>query len=294
MSSTIAGLYATMIEAMGVPGLEIPVAYVRLYRTDEVMPDALAKHEARGESVMCCQALRHVEGGEAILLTAANIGCVAAAITLGLVDENQATPLDGPRVYTCIMKEQSGLGQAFQPPSPAQFTSGEVYACRQAGRDEFALFGRQDSGRFKDVATARRAVAQMTAIQPPTIQAVLVYSNDYDELDIEPDVVVLSPRPAELTRLVQAYAFVSGERVRADMGPLRAVDSDLIARPYQSGEINVSSYCLGSRLLAGVPAERMGMGLPLARFREVVAGMVASAGGYPYHLYPGCGPGRDG
>jgi len=288
--STIAGLYARMIEAMDVAGLEIPAAYVRLYGAGDDIPPQLLKHAPRRESVMCCQALRHVEGGEPILLTIDNIGCVAAAITLGLVDAHRPEPLPGARVYTCMMKEQSGLGPDFRPPAPAQFTSGEVYACKDAGRAQFALFGPDDPGRFKDVATARAAVAEMAAIQPATTKAVFVFSNAYDELDIEPHVVVLSPRPAELTRLVQAWAFVTGGRVRADMGPLRAVDSDLIVRPHLSGQINVSSYCLGSRLLAGLPADRMGMGLPMACFRQVVEGMVASRRGYPFHAYPGCGP----
>ena len=44
------------------------------------------------------------------------------------------------------------------------------------------------------------------------------------------------------------------------MGAVRAVNSDLIARPYLTGEINVSPYCLGSRLVAGFEANYMGPG----------------------------------
>ena len=60
----------------------------------------------------------------------------------------------------------------------------------------------------------------------------------------------MAVRPVELTRLIQGYAFLTGERIRGDMGPVRAVNSDLIARPYLTGEINVTTYCLGARLLA--------------------------------------------
>ena len=96
-----------------------------------------------------------------MLLTKRNIGCVAAAISLGLVDQNQKTPINESTVYTDIMKSQAGKDGGFMPPSPGDFTSGEVYACAAAGKPDFALFGAQDSGRFKDVATAASAVEEI-------------------------------------------------------------------------------------------------------------------------------------
>jgi len=42
-----------------------------------------------------------------VLPTRESIGCVAAAITLGLVDKNQGTPLRESLVYTDIMKGQA-------------------------------------------------------------------------------------------------------------------------------------------------------------------------------------------
>ena len=98
-------------------------------------------------------------------------------------------------VYTDIMKGQSGLGENFKPPTPKDFTSGTVYACAAAARPDLALFGSDDTGRFETPEIAKQAMKDMMAIQPPTTQAVFVYAKDFDEIEVEPDVVVLAVRP---------------------------------------------------------------------------------------------------
>ena len=71
------------------------------------------------------------------------------------------------------------------------------------------------------------------------------------------------------------------------MGGLRVVNSDLIVRPYLTQEINVSTYCLGARLIAEFEAERMGIGMPFNTFKEIVQGLEDSKGGFPFPMYPG-------
>jgi uncharacterized protein (DUF169 family) len=130
-------------------------------------------------------------------------------------------------------------------------------------------------------------MGDMIAIQPATTQAVFLFALDYEDEDVEPDVVVLSVRPVELTRIIQAYQFHTGNRVNASMGGLRVVNSDLIVRPYLTQEMNVSTFCLGARLIAEFEADRMGIGMPFSMFKGVVQGMEDSAGGFPFSAYPG-------
>lgn len=104
-------------------------------------------------------------------------------------------------------------------------------------------------------------------------------------LALLPDVVLLSVRPVDLTKLLQSYQYVTGRPIQAHMNPLRAVDADLIARPYLTGEINISSYCLGARTLARFEGNRMGVWIPLAAFERLLEGMAASATGYPFKNY---------
>lgn len=280
-------VYSTMIDAMNVPDLEIPTACIKFYRHGEEIPPEVLECEPKGLTLTSCQSTRQAGFGDNVLLTSDTIGCVAAAISFGLVDQNRNRPLGESLVYTDIMKEQSGLGEEFAPPSPKDFTDGTVYACAAARRPEFALFGKGDTGRFETVEAAKTAMSDMLAIQPADTQAVFFYSLDFDEVDVAPDVVVQAVRPVELTRIVQAYQFKTGKRVTASMGGLRVVNSDLIVRPYLTGELNISTACLGARLIAQWDADRMGIGMPWSVFSEIVDGMTASQGGFPFQAYPG-------
>jgi uncharacterized protein (DUF169 family) len=289
--TTIQQMYRRMVESMGVEGLEIPLTAVKFYKFGEDIPDQVLENHPFSITLTSCQAVRQALLGDAVFLTLNNIGCIAAAISLGLVDQDLSTPFEGSRVYTDIMRDQSGLESDFEPPTPKDFTEGLVYACRDAGRPDFCLFGQEDTGRFKDTATAKRAIADMMAIQPPVMKGIFLYSPDYDDLDLIPDVVVLSVRPVKLTRITQAYQYNTGKRVTASMGGLRVVNSDLIARPYLTQDINISTYCLGARLIAQYEANRMGIGMPFEKFEIIVTGMDDSKTGFPFPLYPGASEG---
>jgi uncharacterized protein (DUF169 family) len=280
-------LYDRLIDALGVEDLSVPTACVKFYKEGEEIPAGVLDYEPSGLTLTSCQSTRQAGFGDSVLLTPKSIGCVAAAITFGLVDRNQDRPMGESLVYTDIMKAQAEDDAHFTPPTPKDFSDGTVYACAAAGRSDFALFGAGDTGRYDSVETARRAMDDMIAIQPATTQAVFLYALDFEDADIEPDVVVLSVRPVELTRIIQAYQFHSGKRVNASMGGLRVVNSDLIVRPYLTQEMNVSTYCLGARLIAQFEADRMGVGMPYWMFKDVVQGMEDSKGGFPFPLYPG-------
>jgi uncharacterized protein (DUF169 family) len=282
--------YQRMIEAMNVPDLEIPVACVKFYKQGDEIPQGVLDCEPQGLTLTSCQSARQAGFGDNVLLTSDTIGCVAAAISFGLVDKNQDKPMGESLVYTDIMKEQSGKGDDFAPPSPKDFTDGTVYACAAAHRPDFALFGADDTGRFETVDAAKSAMSDMMAIQPGDTKAVFIYSLDFDDADVEPDVVVLAARPVELTRIIQAFQFKTGKRVNASMGGLRVVNSDLMVRPYLTGEMNISTACLGARLIAQWDADRMGVGVPWCQFEDIADGMTVSKGGFPFQAYPGAAP----
>ena len=283
----IRSLYDRMITAMGVEELSIPTACVKFYSEGDEIPAGVREYEPSGLTLTSCQSTRQAGFGDSVLLTPKSIGCVAAAITFGLVDKNQDKPMGESLVYTDIMKAQADDKEHFTPPTPKDFSDGTVYACAAAGRSDFALFGPSDTGRYDSPETAQRAMGDMIAIQPATTQAVFLFALDFDDEDVEPDVVVLSVRPVELARIIQAYQFHTGKRVNSSMGGLRVVNSDLIVRPYLTQDINVSTYCLGARLIAEFEADRMGIGMPFNIYEDIVQGMEDSTGGFPFQLYPG-------
>jgi uncharacterized protein (DUF169 family) len=287
MATTIKKMYTAMISSMGVKGLEIPMTAVKFFKQGEDVPAPVMDNYIRDITLTCCQGTKQASLGDAACLTRDNIGCVAAAISLGLVDKDQEMPLDGSRVYTDIMHDQSRLGDNFVPPAPKDFTDGTVYACRDSGRLDFCLFGKEDGGRYRDVKTARLAIDEMIAIQPAITKAVFFYSQDFEDMDLIPDVIVFSVRPVELARMIQAYQYNAGRPVTSSTGAVRVVCSDLIAHPYLTQDVNISSYCLGARLIARYEGNRLGIGMPFVIFEDIVKAMEDSKTGYPFHLYPG-------
>ncbi|MCP4723666.1 MAG: DUF169 domain-containing protein [bacterium] len=290
--SAINQLYKRMIAAMGIEGLDIPMTAVKFFRNEDEIPDQVLEYEPESVSVTSCQANKQAYLGDAVLLTRNNIGCIAAAISFGLVDENEDRPLEGSRVYTDIMKGQADLDENFRAPTPKDFTDGIVYACSESGRTDFCLFGKNDAGRFKSREIAKMAIKDMMAIQPPVMKGVFFYSREFKDINLLPDVIVFSVRPVELIRLVQAYQYNTGKRVTGSMGSVRVVNSDLIVRPYLTQEINFSSYCIGARLIAEYEPDRLGIGMPFSIFKDMVQGMEDSSTGYPFHLYPGAAQGK--
>lgn len=276
-----------LIDALEIPGIEIPAAAVKLFSMSEEVPAKVLDNNPGGMTITACHALRSAMLGDPAYVDAGSIGCIAAAISLGLVDASQPDPLEGPRTYTELMRQSSGKGDAFIPPAPADFSDGTVYAFKDSGREDYSLFGKEDAGRYNKKEIATRAVAGMMAIQPPATQGIFFYPADNDDFQLKPDIIVMAVRPVELCRLIQGYQFLTGERNTADIGGLRAGCSDLIARPYLTKSINFSPFCLGARLIAGFEADRMGMGMPFALFETLVKGVEASKTGFPFPKYPG-------
>lgn len=287
--TTVQQLYQKMITAMNVDRLVIPLTAVKIYKNDDVIPQEVLDTFTNDVTLTSCQAHKQAYLGDSVLLTIENIGCIAAAISFGLVDQNYDKHL-GDRAYTDVMKSNAENKDEFIPPSPKDFTDGLVYACMDAGKQQYALFGKDDVGRFKKVETAKKAVSEMMAIQPATTKGVFFYNTEFDTIDIIPDVVILNVRPVELTRIIQAYQFLTGERVTANIGPVRAVNSDLIVRPYLTQEINITPYCIGARLLAVLDPNKLGIAFPWEKFKIMVEGMEQSQTGYPFEKYPGADP----
>ena len=84
-------LMERLIEALDVPNLRIPAAGVRIFKKDEKVPREVVKYQPDGMTVTSCHATRATMLDEAVYLTTETIGCVAAAISLGLVDEHQSS-----------------------------------------------------------------------------------------------------------------------------------------------------------------------------------------------------------
>lgn len=267
--------YRRFMAAFGVPDLAgISAVGVTFVPRGETPPTQAAPLEL---AYTWCYALKQASRGEVPLLTRDNIGCVLAAIALGLVDEDEADPLPGWRQHRQMMETS---------PAPRDYKAGLVFGCAAAGRPDLALYGPDDVGRFSSVEAARKAFAAMPRIQPARMDAVVAFPPEPDLAELVPDVVILALTPRETLRAVQALTFMTGERFEATTLGIGGFSADLTAFPYLTGKPNVSFMCVGARVVARWDGGLNAMGLPYETFLRLVAGMEASATGYPFARYP--------
>ena len=253
---------------------EVKVAGVKFFSKGVEIPKEKDR-ELEKISTPWCGAVKLASEGETVVITKKNIGCPAAAIALGLVDENDTEPLEGNRKYTSLMKKAA---------VPKDFTDGYVYACKASRHMDFSLFGKNDSGRYKTLGASLKAVAGMSGIGKEVMGAVAAFPSTCT--DYIPDVVVMGVTPKQAMRLVQGYAFLNGERMEFNTIGIRGVCADVTAYPFLEQKMNASFFCLGARALSGWEENRLALGMPYHNFQIMAEGVVESQEGFPYKAFP--------
>lgn len=265
----------TFIESFGVDQLNPPIVPVGIKFFSKGMNHPEEEPLLENTSIPWCGAVKLAAEGEMVVVTKKNIGCPAAAVALGLVDQNDSKPLEGMRQYTSLMNTCA---------APKDFTNGYVYACRGSGHMEFALFGENDSGRYKTLGASLNAVSAMPGIGKEMMDAVITFPAHLAKYT--PDVVILAVSPKQALRIIQGYAFASGQRIELSTIGIRGVCADVTAYPYLKQKLNGSFFCLGARALGGWQANQLALGMPYDHFKQMTEGMIASQTGFPYKLYP--------
>ena len=248
---------------------------VKLVPKGQVVP-AGTKTTEEYQGIPWCEAVRIAAmKGEVVVINKENVGCPAAAIALGLVDQYQKEPLSGKRKYTDLMET---------PAAPADFTNGLVYGCKDSENMQFALFGNDDTGRYETLGAALKAISGMAGIQPDIMNAVVAYQAE--KLDITPDVVIIAVKPKQALLAIQGYNFLSGNRFEMSTIGIRGVCADLTALPFLEQKLTGSFFCLGARAVGGWSGNLLGLGMPFSIFLQMVTGMEKSAESFPYKAYP--------
>ncbi len=98
------------MDVFGEEAMAVRPVGVKLIAKGKVVPEGA---KAAEQGMLWCEAVRIAAmNDEAVVITRDNVGCPAAGIALGLVDQYQNEPLNGKRKYTDLMEE---------PASPADW-----------------------------------------------------------------------------------------------------------------------------------------------------------------------------
>lgn len=94
------------------------------------------------------------------------------------------------------------------------------------------------------------------------------------EFDQEVDVVIIVGSSYPIMRIIQANAYKNGYTDNLKTVGLQAVCHDLTTYPYETGDINITFLCPGTRLVADWKLNEMGIGIPFDKWYDIVEGLV--------------------
>ncbi|MFZ3167118.1 MAG: DUF169 domain-containing protein [Candidatus Methanoperedens sp.] len=224
------------------------------------------------ERLTWCQAVQRARKNKEIPIINKNtIDCPGAAIALGLVDP--------------LSKEKIGVKQykGDEEGSPYDFSMGYVYACAASGHPEYHLFGKEtDSGRYKTLEAAKKAISGMPQLQPGT-SCIVPYPSS---LRIDPDIVLAILNSKQAMRLIQSYAWATGNRFHNSTIGIRGVCADSVAYPLLNNTLNVTFFCLGARVLGKFSAEESLAAFPYTIMHKLNKSLEESDTGFPLDLMP--------
>jgi len=141
-------------------------------------------------------------------------------------------------------------------PVPAKLASGELYL----------LFHKLDS-----IEAAQRMVSERPTLEARTIDATIVFP--LEDAKVDPDVVVVFPKPEQTMWLLMASSYYTGHRHDLHSSGYNAQCVETTLLPYTTGELNVSFGCYGCRASSDVGDETMFVGIPREMMPTVVKGL---------------------
>lgn len=90
------------------------------------------------------------------------------------------------------------------------------------------------------------------------------------------DVVMFIANCWQMMRVIQGYTYHNGMAKNIGMIGNQGICADLVARPFQKNDINISLLCLGARLNSRATDGELGAGMPIRIFRDMANGVITT------------------
>ena len=124
---------------------------------------------------------------------------------------------------------------------------------------------------YKDVETSKSISDEMLFLKEEPAGLAVMPLENYEDA---PDVVVVVGSSYNIMRMIQGHGYFNGYTENLRTVGLQAVCQDLRTYPYPTQDINISLLCPGTRLVADWEADEIGIGIPFAKWYEVVQGVI--------------------
>ena len=129
---------------------------------------------------------------------------------------------------------------------------------------------RFSKGIYKDVDISKSISDEMLFMKEKPFGIAVMPLDAFEEA---PDVVIVISDPYNVMRLVQGHGYFNGYTNNLRTVGLQAVCQDLTTYPYNTQDINITLLCPGTRMVANWKDGEIGIGIPFAKWYEVVEGV---------------------
>lgn len=133
--------------------------------------------------------------------------------------------------------------------------------------------GRNKKGIYADVETSKKINDDMLFMKERPYGIAVMPLEKYN---VEPDVVIVVGSSYNIMRIIQGHGHFNGYTNNLRTVGLQAVCQDLTTYPYNTEDINISLLCPGTRLVADWVPDEIGVGIPFAKWYQIVEGVRAT------------------
>lgn len=145
-----------------------------------------------------------------------------------------------------------GAGALGVMETPEKIKTGEFY---------FGL------GRFKTLEAAKKT---MDAVPRTGKHFFATMYAPLEKASFKPDVIVIIGDPNQMLRIAQANVYEGGRNIVSFAG-IQSLCADAVAQVYNTGEINATFGCDGSRKYAKIANDELIIGIPADKLENIVA-----------------------
>jgi uncharacterized protein (DUF169 family) len=189
-------------------------------------------------------------------------------VAVKLVSDKSEIPANVPelkeKLRHCEMAQKARQGDVFYATKEQHACAGGAGALGvmetpekiKTGEFYFGL------GRFKTLESAKKT---MEAV-PRTGKhfAASMYA-PLEKANFKPDVIIVLGNPKQLLKIAQSNIYHDGGRNNVSFSGIQSVCADAVAQPYNTGEMNATFGCDGSRKYAKIADDELIVGIPVAK-----------------------------
>jgi uncharacterized protein (DUF169 family) len=213
-----------------------------------------------------------IKKADAVLETSRkNIVGVKLARTKEAFDGFQARELCAPLSYcVCVKCAMDGAALKFTAQNSGCPGSTRALGMEKPGKAFYD--GREGImlGLYRDKSLSAKVAASMKIISTTTYGVIV---KPLEAFELAPDIVLIVTDTKNLMRLIQGYTNMYGMHSNFNMIGNQAVCVECTVNPLQTGKMNISMFCSGTRYLARWKNTEAMAGIPYPIFSRVIEGV---------------------